>query len=715
MSSADQSTTVTHAPAPTDSAISAEFPLTISLGANVHAGGVRFSLFSRHATAVTLLLFDQADDQAPAQEVVFDPHQNRTGDIWHVDIAGLGPGQLYLYRVDGPYRPENGHRYDPQAMLLDPYARALTRAVPTFAANGDDDFIRPIPKCVVIDDNFDWEGDRPLNVPLRETIIYETHLRGLTCHPSAHSQNPGTYLGLTEMILYFQELGITSVELLPVQEFHEWDIFRANPVTHEPLRNYWGYNTISFFAPNSRYSSSGDRGQQVVEFKTMVKQLHAAGIEVILDIVFNHTAEGNEYGPTISFRGIDNVIYYMLEDDRRKYRNYSGCGNTLNCNHPVVRDFIMDCLHYWVMNMHVDGFRFDLASILGRDQDGRLIPNPPLVERIAEDPILRDTKIIAEAWDAAGAYQVGSFPGGRWAEWNGRFRDDIRRYWRGDPGTVAALATRVAGSSDLYLRDGRAPFHSVNFITCHDGFTLNDLVSYNYKHNLANGENNADGENHNLSFNYGVEGPTDDPAIKIIRTRQIKNFLATLMLSQGVPMALGGDEIRRTQAGNNNAYCQDNETSWYNWDFKEKNKDILRFYRELIAFRKRHPALSREHFFDGENSPHNQFPDIRWFDNRGKVPDWHGSRPTLGCFLNGCHLEIEADRDDNDFYIMFNSGTHDRMFVVPVPPSLKFWRVAIDTGRPSPADILLPGNELELENQTLYRVKSRSLVVLLSF
>jgi glycogen operon protein len=405
----------------------------------------------------------------------------------------------------------------------------------------------------------------------------------------------------------------------------------------------------------------------------------------------------------------------MLENGGETYRNYSGCGNTLNCNHPVVRDFIRDCLYYWVLNMHVDGFRFDLASILGRDQQGNLIPNPPLVERIAEDPILRDTKIIAEAWDAAGAYQVGSFPGGRWAEWNGRFRDDVRRFWRSEPGLVGALATRLAGSSDLYLRDGRAPFHSVNFVTCHDGFTLQDLVSYNHKHNEANGEDNGDGENYNSSANYGIEGPTDDPAINDIRRRQMKNLLATLLLSQGVPMVLGGDEFGRTQRGNNNAYCQDNEISWYNWQFIERNAELFRFFRELTAFRRRHPALWREHFFDGEKSPRNQFPDIRWYDNYGKEPDWRGLRPTLGCFINGCRMEIVADKDDNDFYMMFNSGAHDRMFVVPVPPSLKSWRVAIDTGRRSPQDILLPGEELALDSQTLYRVKAHSAVVLLSF
>jgi len=495
-------------PKTTQPSISTELPLNMMLGANLHQSGVRFSLFSRHATRVTLLLYDKPNARTPTHEICLDAEANRTGDIWHADVQGLQAGQLYLYRVEGPVDPKNGHRFDGKALLLDPYARAITRVVPPGGYRGRRDFLRPVPKCVVVDDTFDWQGDRPLNIPLRESIIYETHVRGLTCHPTAGVQYPGTFRGVIEMIPYFKKIGISAVEFLPVQEFHDWDTVRSNPVTREPLSNYWGYDTVAFFAPNSRYSSSGDCGQQVVEFKEMVRELHKAGIGIILDVVFNHTAEGNENGPMISFRGIDNVIYYMLEEDKRLYRNYSGCGNTLNCNHPVVRNFIIDCLHYWVLNMHVDGFRFDLASILGRDQQGNLIANPPLVERIAEDPILRETKIIAEAWDAAGAYQVGSFPGGRWAEWNGRFRDDVRRYWRNDPGMISSLATRLAGSSDLYLRDGRAPFHSVNFVTCHDGFTLNDLVSYSHKHNEANGENDQDGENHNLSDNYGVEGPT---------------------------------------------------------------------------------------------------------------------------------------------------------------------------------------------------------------
>ncbi len=692
-----------------------DLSLHTRLGVQTYPGGTRFVLFSRHATAVSILLFDDPQDAAPAREIPLSPQKNRTGDLWHIAIPGVTAGQAYSYRVDGPRDPANGHRFDATAELIDPYAKALTRAVPGPPPRTNGEFVRPAARCIVIDDTFDWQGDRPLNRPLRETIIYETHVRSLTFHPHSPARYRGTYRGVTEMIPHFQQLGVTAIELLPVQEFHEWDIYRSNPQTGEPLRNLWGYNTVAFFAPASWYCSNGDRGQQIVEFKEMVRELHRAGIEVILDVVFNHTAEGNENGPTLSFRGIDNSVYYMLEEDKRRYRNYSGCGNTLNCNHPVVRDFILDCLHYWVLNMHVDGFRFDLASILGRDQHGNLIPNPPLVERIAEDPILRDTKIIAEAWDAAGAYQVGSFPGGRWAEWNGRFRDDVRRYWRGDAHQVPGLATRLAGSSDLYLRDGRAPFHSVNFATCHDGFTLNDLVTYRQKHNEANGEDNRDGENHNLSHNYGVEGPTTNPNLQTVRRRQMRNFLTTVLLSQGVPMILGGDEFARTQRGNNNAYCQDNEISWYDWSLLEENQELFRFVRELVAFRKRHPALRREHFFDGEMSPHNEFPDIRWYDNQGNFPNWHGTRPTLGCFLNGHKMEIAADQDDNDFYMMFNAGPHDRMFILPVPPSLKSWRLAIDTALDSPNDIRLAGEETELEDQLLYRVKARSLVVLLSF
>ncbi|MDR1257421.1 MAG: glycogen debranching protein GlgX, partial [Spirochaetaceae bacterium] len=505
----------------------------LPLGASLTAGGVNFSVFSRHALKITLVLFDGAAADAGYREITLDYRKNRTGDLWHCFVPGLAAGACYLYRADGPFHPEKGLRFNPARALIDPYAKALS-GVSGWDFNGAaaynpldpqkdlslniDDNIASSPRCVVVDDTFDWQGDRPLNYPLRHSVIYETHVRGVSMHRSSGAGHPGTYLGLVEKIPYFKELGITSIELLPVHEFYENELSALNPRTGERLKNYWGYSTAAFFAPKQSYASNQNTGAQVAEFKTMVRELHKAGIEVILDVVFNHTAEGNELGPTFSFRGLDNQIYYILSDNKRYYQNYSGCGNTVNCNNPVMRDLITDCLNYWVIEMHVDGFRFDLGSILGRDQSGRLMENAPMLEKIAEAPALRHTKIIAEAWDAGGAYQVGWFPG-RWAEWNDRFRDDIRRYWRGDPGLVRDMATRLSGSSDLYLRDGRKPFHSINYFTCHDGFTLKDLVSYNEKHNFENGEDNRDGSDNNLSCNYGFEGPSLNPSIEAARQR----------------------------------------------------------------------------------------------------------------------------------------------------------------------------------------------------
>ncbi len=547
-----------------------------------------------------------------------------------------------------------------------------------------------------------------MNYPLRFSLIYETHVRGLTAHPSSGVEHPGTFQGVIEKIAYFKELGVTSLELLPVQEFDELENTRTNPVTGQRLRNYWGYSTIAFFAPKGSYSSSGSAGGQVDEFKRMVRELHKAGIEVILDVVFNHTAESDETGPTLSFRGLDNSIYYILDDDRRFYKNYTGCGNTLNCNHPTVRTLILDCLHYWVVEMHVDGFRFDLGSVLGRDSNGRLLENSPILERIAEDPILRHTKIIAEAWDAAGAYQVGQFPGGRWAEWNDRFRDDVRRFWRGDAGMVSALATRLTGSSDLYLRDGRKPFHSINFVTSHDGFTLHDLVSYPRKHNLENGQDGRDGVEENLSSNYGIQGETTDGAVNAIRERQIKNFLATLMLSPGTPMLLGGDEFGRTQMGNNNAWCQDNALSWYDWELVESNAGLFRFCRELIAFRARHPALHRPEFYNGRDTGHNTIPDITWFDERGHNVDWTATGSVLALRIDGSKAEITADRDDNDFFMIFNASQRDETVAVCPAPGGEQWYLAVDTGLAGPMDIHAKGSLPHLEPQDRYSAKSGS-------
>jgi isoamylase len=686
-------------------------------------GSVRFSVFSRNATSVTLLLFDDPRSPAPSHEIPLDPRLNRTGDAWHIDVNGVGPGACYLYRVDGPWQPEKGHRFDPGRLLLDPYAKAIAGNYTWSllgSSRGRDG--RPaaadasiLPKGIVIADDFDWKGDRPLNRSLRHSVIYETHVRGLTMHPSSGAGHPGTFRGVTEMIPYFADLGVTALELLPVQEFDEHENSRVNPRTGESLSNYWGYNTISFFAPKGRYAAGGALGQQVTEFKEMVRSLHAAGIEVILDIVFNHTAEGDESGPTLCFRGWDNAIYYILDpQDPRRYLNFTGCGNTMNCNHPILRTLIIDCLRYWVVEMHVDGFRFDLGSVLGRDATGKILENPPILERIAQDPILRHTKIIAEAWDAAGAYQVGWFPGGRWAEWNDRFRDDVRRFWRGDTGTVPGLATRMAGSSDLYLRDGRKPFHSINFVTSHDGFTLNDLVSYAQKHNEENAEENRDGSTPDRSANYGVEGPSSDPAVEKLRSRQVKNMLATLLLSLGTPMLLGGDEMRRTQQGNNNPWCQNNEISWYDWRLKDRHADIHRFCRELISFRRRHPAFLRPEFYSGRDASHNLIPDIGWFTETAEPADWAEQRRTLMLLIDGNKAEIDADRDDNDVAILLNATDEPVLFTLPVVPQGKEgWYRAVDTALPSPRDILPPGSEERAERDTRL-IAGRSLVVFLS-
>ena len=709
--------------------IVADFGKALPLGASITNDGVNFAIFSRNAAAVTLILFESSQPDSPWIEIPLDKRGNKTGNIWHCFIKGLKAGACYLYRADGKYQPEKGLRFNPHKTLLDPYAKALTDVSNWDYATcagydlekpGRDltysyvDDIASQPRCIVIDDAFDWQGDTPLNYPLRFSVIYETHVKGLTAHPESGVKYPGTYRGVIEKIPFFKDLGITSLEFLPVQEFNENEIPRHNPCTEKKLTNYWGYSTVSFFAPKGSYSLDKTPGAQVQEFKEMVRELHKAGIEVILDIVFNHTAEGNEQGPTFSFRGLDNSIYYILNENPRYYQNYSGCGNTVNCNHPVVRTFIMDCLRYWVTEMHVDGFRFDLGSILGRDQHGRIMENPPTLEQIAEDPVLNSTKIIAEAWDAGGAYQVGWFPGGRWAEWNDKFRDNVRRYWRGDPRETRWFATRLAGSSDLYLRDGRKPFHSINFVTSHDGFTMKDLVSYNKKHNLDNGENNWDGSDNNLSYNYGIEGPASDPLINTLRERQIKNFIATMMVSLGTPMLLGGDEFGRTQNGNNNAYCQDNEISWYDWTLLEKNKNLYRFTKEMIAFRLRHPGFMRPEFFTGRGGNYKGTPDISWFDEKGAAPDWNSIGYFLAMRLIGSKAETLADRDDNDFFIMFNSGVEMQAFTVIEPPNKKEWFRAVDTGLQSPNDILTHGNEKPIPLQHKYPVKARSMVILIS-
>jgi glycogen operon protein len=671
------------------------------------------------------LFFDKPEDAQPSLEIEFNPKIHKTGDIWHITIVGVKPGQLYGYRVDGPYDPKIGHRFNPHKLLIDPYARALTAEVDwDFSHARGYNWLSPkkdlsistipnldsSPKCIVIDGYYNWDNDvRPLT-PLQNTVIYEAHLKGFTQHPNAKVSSPGTYQGIVEKIPYLKKLGITAVEFLPIQEFDQHENTHRNPFTKEKLLNYWGYSTINFFSPKGRYAKNHLLGQQVLEFKDMVKALHQAGIEVILDVVFNHTAESNEMGPTLSFRGLDNVIYYMLEDGRH-YKNYSGCGNVFNCNHPIARSFILDCLHYWVIEMHVDGFRFDLASILGRDSDGTVLANPPLLQRIAEDPILRNTKIIAEAWDAAGLYQVGSFPGGRFAEWNGKFRDVVRMFWRGDPGKVAELATRIAGSSDLYQWSDRSPCHSINFVTCHDGFTLRDLVTYNEKHNEANGEENQDGDNTNHSHNYGVEGETTDEAIVQIRNQQRKNILATLILAQGVPMILAGDEMGRTQNGNNNPWCQDNEISWIDWSLLEKNPDFFRFTQLLIRLRKDHVVFRRRTFFKGAEK---EFADIHWLGQHGKKFSWSPRAKLLAFFLSGMPKDIGHPTPDSDFYVMMNAYPKMVHFKLPSWLSSLEWNVVINSGDPSPLDIFEPGKEIAIHSAKRIPVRGHSLMVLQS-
>jgi len=686
----------------------------LPLGTYAHGEGVNFAFFSRHASRVRLELFDHPEDATAARVIDLDPSRNRTGDVWHVWIGGIRPGQLYAYRVDGPYQPKDGHRFNFNKLLIDPFATAISRlstwefgparGCDPSMPDGDSgrsmvDNANAMPKCVFTQEHFHWHEDRPPRHPWSKTVIYETHVRGFTIHPSSGVEHPGTYRGLMEKISYFKELGVTAVELMPVQEFNEHQATGINPQTGQPLGNYWGYDPVAFFAPKASYSSSGGVGQQKLEFKEMVHAFHGAGIEVILDVVFNHTAEGNEQGPTLCFRGIDNTIFYMLADDKRFYKDYTGAGNTINANHPVVRDHILSALRYWMVEMHVDGFRFDLASVLGRDGTGKLLANAPLLEWIAEDPILRDVKIIAEAWDAAGAYEVGSFSECRWAEWNGRYRDDVRRFWRGDDGMLGLFASRICGSADIYTKSGKGPESSINFVTCHDGFTLNDLVSYCYKHNEANGENNHDGTDYNFSENYGAEGGTTDAGIKAVRKRQIKNFLLTLFISRGVPMLLGGDEFRRTQNGNNNPYCQDNETSWHDWSCLKKHREIFRFTRGMIAFRRAHPILSKEQFYTDD--------EIQWFGPQGGLPRWDDPKEKqLACLIH--------EDEQRALCLMFNAGADAVDFGLPPVLSGARWHLAVDTSREAPEDLFVAGVEPLWKDAQTYHLSARSSAILLA-
>jgi isoamylase len=691
------------------------------LGATWDGMGVNFAIFSENATRVELCLFDSPDARTETQRIAL-PEQ--TEMVWHGYVSGLRPGQLYGFRVHGPWEPATGHRFNPAKVVLDPYARAVGRNVRwgdemfgyRIGAPGDDltrderDNAALAPLAAIIDPAFTWGDDRPLRTPWHRTVIYELHVKGFTKrHPKVPEEMRGTYLGLSSgpAIRHLQELGVTAVELMPVHH-HSYD----RDLVQRGLSNYWGYNTLGYFAPDLRYASSPSPEESVREFKTMVRTLHAAGMEVILDVVYNHTAEGNHLGPTLSLRGIDNAAYYRLADEGRYYLDFTGCGNTLNMRHPRVLQLIMDSLRYWVLEMHVDGFRFDLASALARElyevnQLGAFF------DIIHQDPVLSQVKLIAEPWDLGpGGYQVGNFPI-QWTEWNGKYRDNVRRFWRGDGGMVSEIATRLAGSSDLYARTGRRPYASINFVTAHDGFTLHDLVSYERKHNEANGEGSRDGEEHNNSWNGGVEGPTTDAAITGLRERQKRNLLATLLLSQGVPMICGGDELGRTQQGNNNAYCQDNELSWVDWELDGPRKQLLEFTKRLVALRRQHPVLTRRRFFQGRRIRGSDVKDISWFNPAGQeMTDdaWNAEFVRcLGVRLAGDvidEIDEKGERITGDtLLLLLNADAGDVTFKLPSPRPGELWARVVDTTEAN-------GGRPALHREETLRLKGRSVVVL---
>jgi glycogen operon protein len=671
------------------------------LGATFRPGGINFSVFSKDAAMMELLLFDDGNATQPARVIPLGGDEHRTYHYWHVFVPDLQPGQVYAYRAHGPLAPERGFRFDAGKVLLDPYGFAV--AVPetydrSAAARPGDNAAVAMKSVIADPERYDWDGDLPLKRPLAETVIYELHVGGFTRHPNSGvaAAKRGTYAGLIEKIPYLKDLGVTAVELLPVFQFDPQD-------APEDRVNYWGYQPVSFFAPHHAYSSQKDPLGVLDEFRDMVKALHRAGLEVILDVVFNHTTEGGLTGPTLCYRGLANDFYYILEDDKSRYADYSGCGNTLNANQPVVRRLIQDSLRYWVTQMHVDGFRFDLASILSRDEQGRPLSNPPVLWDIESDPLLAGTKLIAEAWDAAGLYQVGSFIGDAWQEWNGRFRDDVRRFLKGDNRSVSGVATRILGSPDIYGHEEREAEQSINFVACHDGFTLNDLVSYNHKHNEANGENNRDGSDDNLSWNCGVEGPTNDAAVEALRNRQVKNFFALLLLAAGTPMLLMGDEVRRTQRGNNNAYCQDSNISWFDWSLLERHDDIRRFVKALNSFRQR-----RDVVVEGTALSLNQLlrrARIEWHGVALKCPDWSDHSHALAFTLRGLRGRFLL-------HGMLNAYWEPLTF--ELPPSAECqqaWRRCIDTALESPADIS-PWESASVITQATYVVQPRSVVLL---
>ncbi len=689
------------------------------LGATLFKEGVNFALYSEYASEVFLLLFDDPAGE-PTDTIRLE---NRTKYIWHVFVSGLRAYQLYGYKVRGDFIPAQGMRFNENKLLLDPYAKAVTakfRNIDNMLLSYDPHFpgmdlsldtrdnSHMMPKSIVIDDRFDWQGDTCPDTPFEKLFIYEVHLKGFTAHSSSSVAYPGTYLGFIEKIPYLKELGINAVELLPVQEFYTED-----NLVEKGLTNYWGYNTIGFFAPESSYSSQRYYGCQVEEFKTLVRELHKAGIEVILDVVYNHTGEGNELGPTICFRGVDNPTYYLLTgpvmEPRRHYVNYTGTGNSINIANTHVIRFVMDSLRYWVEQMHVDGFRFDLASVLGREE-GTFHKSSGFFDALSQDPVLNRVKLIAEPWDLS-TYQVGNFPID-WSEWNGKFRDTIRKFGKGDGGQIRDLGWRLTGSADLYRDDGRSAYNSINFITCHDGFTLNDLVSYNYKHNEANLEGSRDGVNDNDSWNCGFEGDTDNADIIRVRRQLIKNFACYLIFSSGTPMILGGDEFMRTQRGNNNAYCQDNEISWFNWHSLGNNVDIFAFFKKAIAFTKRYTILQRRKFFSGRDEDGDTVPDILWFGKDLGSPQWDDPELRTVCFqLDGG--EERSDLGDYQLFIILNADFQGQYISIPQLSGGRRWYRVIDTSLEAGDDFLGEGDEVRLDPPDHYFANPRSTVVLL--
>ena len=687
------------------------------LGATWDGQGVNFALFAENATGVELCLFEEAMGKT---QTVIVPMTERTHHMYHVYLPDIKPGQLYGYRVHGPYDPLNGHRFNPAKLVIDPYAKAVAGTISwdnsLFGYElgqeeedlkiSDSDSAPFIPKCVVVDDSFDWGGDRAPKVPYHQSVIYETHVKGFTkMHPEIPKEIQGTYaaMGHPVTIAYLKKIGVTAVELLPVHHF-----VADRHLVEKGLTNYWGYNSIGFFAPDARYSSSGVRGEQVTELKTMVRELHKAGIEVILDVVYNHTAEGNHLGPTLSFKGIDNVSYYRLMDEKRFYNDYTGTGNTLRANLPNVLRLMMDSLRYWIQQMHVDGFRFDLASTLARELH-EVNKLSSFFDVIHQDPVISQVKLIAEPWDVGeGGYQIGNFPPG-WTEWNGKYRDCIRDYWRGADSMLGEFAARFTGSPDLYQDDNRRPTASINFITAHDGFTLNDLVSYNEKHNEANGEDNKDGESHNRSWNCGVEGPTDKKEVLQLRQRQKRNFLSTLFLSQGVPMLVAGDEMGRTQKGNNNAYCQDNEISWVDWT--QADQELIQFTSDLIEMRKNHPAFCRRKWFQGQPIKGVGVEDIAWFlPDASEMTDEHWNNSfakSLGVYFNGKGIHTVNPKGepvvDDSFYVIFNAHHEPLDYLLPPEKYGSQWKKILDTaaGKVSETQAFKPGDKLKVEGRSI--------------